>query len=334
MGSDKQHGPRSSRRSRPPDGVQTPPSPAPADDERAGQGGQAVPDNRSQWLPIVVDNKIEEFEPVPPDIRPYRPDTVCDGWSSEQMTVRMASVRGYLHRYNGTPRQDDADLGFDADTGAVVFAVADGLSSASHAHLGATAACRAAVEAILRDLGPAQAGPDWPGVMDAAASAVTARAGRHLGRPVSQDEVEDLMATTLVAGYLRPSDGGLAGSVAAVGDSSAWLHRAGSYKPVLAVKESENLVSSAVSPLPRTPESLDSVPVRLDADSVLLIGTDGFGDPLGDGDGMIGQLFTSYLVMPPPPDEFAHLLDFSRETFDDDRTLIAIWPRSGQPGRR
>ncbi len=171
-------------------------------------------------------------------------------------------------------------------------------------------------------------------MLDAAASAVTARAARLLGRPpLSQDEVEDLVATTLVAGYLQPSDGGLAGWILQVGDSSAWVHRGGSYEAVLAVKESEHLVSSAVSPLPRMPESFDPAPVRLDADSVLLIGTDGFGDPLGDGDGMIGRLFTSYLVTPPPPKEFAHVLDFSRETFVDDRTLIAIWPGSAEPGR-
>jgi hypothetical protein len=59
---------------------------------------------------------------------------------------------------------------------------------------------------------------------------------------------------------------------------------------------------------------------------VLLVGTDGFGDPLGDGDGKVGQLFAEHLKMPPPPRALAHLLDFSRETFDDDRTLLAIWP--------
>jgi hypothetical protein len=25
--------------------------------------------------------------------------------------------------------------------------------------------------------------------------------------------------------------------------------------------------------------------------------------------------------------EFAHAVDFSRETFDDDRTVVAVWPR-------
>jgi hypothetical protein len=60
---------------------------------------------------------------------------------------------------------------------------------------------------------------------------------------------------------------------------------------------------------------------------VLLIGTDGFGDPLGDGTGPVGAHFAVRLARPRPPIAFAHDLDFSRETFDDDRTLLAIWPR-------
>ena len=29
--------------------------------------------------------------------------------------------------------------------------------------------------------------------------------------------------------------------------------------------------------------------------------------------------------------EFAHAVDFSREAFDDDRTLVAMWPRKQVP---
>jgi hypothetical protein len=309
-----------------------PGSTAPADGD---QGGGETGDGPGRWQPIVVENKIEEFESAPPGTRPYIPDTVCDGWSTDRVAVRMASVRGYMHRYAAVPRQDDADLAFDPATGAVVFAVADGVSSATHAHIGAAAACRAAVDAILGALSaPEAAGPDWPAVLDAAAVAVTGQAAGILGRPPADgEETERLVATTLVAGYLRPSATGLRGSVAAIGDSSAWLYRAGRYEPVLPVKESGYLVSAAVSPLPRLPETIAQAVLALDADAVLLVGTDGFGDPLGDGDGKVGALFAKHLAAPPPPLEFAHLLDFSRETFDDDRTLIAIWPRPGERGR-
>jgi hypothetical protein len=61
----------------------------------------------------------------------------------------------------------------------------------------------------------------------------------------------------------------------------------------------------------------------------LLIGTDGIGDPLGAGQGGVGDLFRDVLTKPTVPSliEFAHAVDFSRETFDDDRTLVAVWPR-------
>jgi hypothetical protein len=43
----------------------------------------------------------------------------------------------------------------------------------------------------------------------------------------------------------------------------------------------------------------------------------------------VGNLFRDVLTRSCPPSliEFAHAVDFSRETFDDDRTLVAVWPR-------
>jgi hypothetical protein len=79
-------------------------------------------------------------------------------------------------------------------------------------------------------------------------------------------------------------------------------------------------------PLPYVPESVEAVVEHLTASEVLLVGTDGFGDPLGDGTGPVGALFARHLAVPPTPLRLAQLLDFSRETFDDDRTLVAVWP--------
>ena len=92
------------------------------------------------------------------------------------------------------------------------------------------------------------------------------------------------------------------------------------------------IISSAVSPLPRVPERLAPVEFRLFPGTALLVGTDGFGDPLGDGDGKVGHLFAGHLRTPPPARGLAHLLDFSRDTFDDDRTLVVLWHRPGERG--
>jgi hypothetical protein len=51
-------------------------------------------------------------------------------------------------------------------------------------------------------------------------------------------------------------------------------------------------------------------------------------------DTVVGNLLRDVLTGPTAPPsliEFAHAVDFSRETFDDDRTLVAVWPRTQVP---
>jgi hypothetical protein len=58
----------------------------------------------------------------------------------------------------------------------------------------------------------------------------------------------------------------------------------------------------------------------------VLVATDGVLDALGRGKGSVGE-FIRELCRDPSisPHDFAAAVDFSRETFDDDRTLVAIW---------
>ena len=93
--------------------------------------------------------------------------------------------------------------------------------------------------------------------------------------------------------------------------------------------EAGAVVDGAVStPLPALPPILPRpASVTLEPGHVLLVGTDGFGDPLGTGRGEVGMAFAGELREPPGTLRFASLLDFSRETYDDDRTLVALWPR-------
>jgi hypothetical protein len=282
-----------------------------------------------------VDEPILEFEPKPaPPSGTYRPDTIFDGWSTHRFTIRMASVRGYSHRYSGIPRQDDAAVACDPTSGAVIFTVADGVSSARQSHLGAAVACHAALNNAVRQLAAGQRSIDWAQVVAAAATELTACATNLPDQDHPELEAdEELMATTLVAGCVIPTDRGAAVSIIQIGDSSAWVLQEDRYRCVLEQKNNSDatIISSAVSPLPRISDPLGSTQFQLPETSVLLVGTDGFGDPLGDGDGKVGHLFAEHLRTPPAPRALAHLLDFSRDTFDDDRTLLAIWPLpSGQ----
>lgn len=286
------------------------------------------------WQRIAVDAPGPEFEARPPGMYAFDiPDTECDGWSTPELTLRSATVRGAKHRYYRQPRQDAARAAAHESAGAIAFAVADGVSSATQSELGALEACRASVEMLLELLGRGVGPLDLRAVATHAAVRLYELARWQL-QEVRPDPgtVASLYATTLVTGVVRPDPGGPIVELCRIGDSGAWiLDRArGSYKPLFQTKTGAgvDVVSNEVNPLPTVPAALEQARGRLAADAILLIGSDGFGDPLGDGDGQVGSLFARELDQPPPPGWFAHVLDFSRETFDDDRTLLAVWPRA------
>ena len=302
--------------------------------------GPAAADSRrvtSRWRRIVLGRAAAHVEPKPPPADPYRPDTIFDGWSTPHLTVRLASVRGDQHRFDGRPRQDDVVAAWHEPTATVVFAVADGVSSAPQSHVGAALVCRTAVNDLLAQLGQDRSGPDWTRVLQAARYQLLMRVAR--GRePDEQDKAEAVrtLATTLVAGTVTPNrDGSMDVTLVRAGDSTAWCLQQGRFNQLLSGGESgaEEISSTAVVALPRLSAQARPMNYTLPPDGVLLVGTDGFGVPLGDGTGMVGDLFGSELAVPPvEPRTLAHLLDFSRETFDDDRTLLAVWPRHRLPG--
>ena len=57
----------------------------------------------------------------------------------------------------------------------------------------------------------------------------------------------------------------------------------------------------------------------------LLIGTDGVWDPIGDGQGLVAGFLVGALGRSLPHRlDFLRVVDFCRDTFDDDRTLVAV----------
>ncbi|MGA5314839.1 protein phosphatase 2C domain-containing protein [Streptomyces pseudogriseolus] len=245
--------------------------------------------------------------------------------------MRLASVRGDAHRSGGQPRQDDVVVGWHEPTGTVTFAVADGVSAAPQSHVGAALACRTAVNDLLAQLEEDRREPDWSRVLHAAAYQLLMRVAR--GRePDEQDRAEAVrtLATTLVTGTVRPDGrGGMHVTLVRAGDSSAWCLQQGRFTALLHDEDpgSNDISSTAVVALPRLSAQSRPMTYALPPDGTLLVGTDGFGVPLGDGTGRVGELFAAGLSAPPQPWTLAHLLDFSRETFDDDRTLLTVWPR-------
>ncbi|OQZ88457.1 hypothetical protein BST11_22545 [Mycobacterium alsense] len=285
---------------------------------------------------IVVGSPSPPVEPssIAADYRslPFRPDAVIDGWSTDSLTVRGVSLRGHLHRYNGAPRQDDFALHHLPD-GRVIVLVADGVSGAPQSHIGAATATRQAAEWLHDHLSADVADTDWQGLLKSTAWALNERAQTLLGL-AEPDPVraEEQLATTLMCAVIEPTGPGrLRAHLIGAGDSVAWLLSDGQFTQILggkAVSES-GVASSAVGGLPRGPTEVTPAVADVHAGEILLIATDGIGDPLGTGQGGVGNLLRDVLTRPCPPSliEFAHAMDFSRETFDDDRTLVAVWPR-------
>lgn len=290
--------------------------------------------------PIVLGKPGPVFEPKSIDeifrSSPYRPDTILDGWSTERFAVRAASIRGNLHRYEGSPRQDDFSIQLRHSDCLLSVAVADGVSAANQSHIGAAVAVRYATQWIAQkaDLNRHEL-LDWKELISSTAWAIVDQAANILGLDASNsaDRAEEIMATTLVCAAIFPhgNDGHLRAILTAVGDSGAWVLNHSGYRVVAASKgiNEDGITSSAVSGLPRVPEKPAVIEVDLEPGDVLLLGTDGFGDPLGSGKGQIGDTFKSLLCNGLPSlTEFIHYLDFSKDTFDDDRTLVAIWAKA------
>ncbi|MGB5110469.1 MAG: protein phosphatase 2C domain-containing protein [Mycobacterium sp.] len=282
---------------------------------------------------MIVGTPSPRFEPVPTADGfkpfPFRPDMVIDGWSMAQMTVRGTSVRGHFHRYNGAPRQDDFAIHRLSDK-RIAVAVADGVSQAMQSHIGATTAVRYAIQWLASQAETDPLHLDWLPLLQGAAWALAeqVQALASLNEP-DPARAEQELACTLVCALVEQSGSDqFRAHVVSVGDSGVWLLRKGSFLEVAGGKAvgSGGISSSAVSALPRVPNVVTPTVVEFGPGDVLMIGTDGIGDPLGSGTGGVGNLFRDLLcdIEPPTLLEFARAVDFSRETFDDDRTLVAI----------
>ncbi|MDR1089051.1 MAG: protein phosphatase 2C domain-containing protein [Coriobacteriales bacterium] len=272
---------------------------------------------------------------------PYIPDTILDGWENDFLTLRGASVRGGSHRWEHTPRQDSFAAAFLPDKNWVVVAVADGVSGAPQSHIGATVAVNSAISYFANTKTTRMERIDWKQVCEAIArdlnqTSASLKDYEHLLGTMGETKHDiaraalHYLATTLVCAVITESQrgDGLLAHVITVGDSGVWLLSEGSYDAVAGGKdESSEITSNDVAPLPYVPETVKPIEISVGPKDVLLFGTDGFGEPLGSGDGDLGLLFKAVLESVPSTLSFANALDFTRKYFVDDRTLVAVWPR-------
>ena len=272
--------------------------------------------------PVTIGDPAPAIEPRLSAGDPYRPDTVADGGTAFDLVVRAASVRGLSKRYVGGPRQDDLCLAMHAATRTLIAAVADGVSGAARSDLGAALAVRYATAAVARQLDASRdAGEvDWANVFEQSAWALHSEAER------TGEDAGSLATTLLVATVCAGDSDGISVQAAAVGDSPAFRLHGRHYDPVVDSRPSEDgLIGGGVQALPRDARSVEVGACSLEPGRVLLLCTDGVALPLAGGDSELGRALARELATPPDVVDFARLLDFSRSTYDDDRTLVAVW---------
>jgi serine/threonine protein phosphatase PrpC len=249
--------------------------------------------------------------------------------------VRGASIRGLRHRHDGTVRQDEYCFRQTVDDRYLIVAVADGVSAGSLSHEAATVAARFGCEVVGDWL--ASRGPDeipWEHLLKTLSDLVEKRGRAVLGKrgvDVGTWTASDLaaeLATTLVLAVidLRPDDGSYRVRMVRVGDSSAWVcHASGRWECLHGIKnDGAEIASSDTAALPMV-TSFESTPHRVAAGDLLVLMTDGVGDPLGDGDNDLGRFLAEVWAAPPSVLAFGAQVDFARKSFDDDRTAVAIW---------
>jgi hypothetical protein len=270
---------------------------------------------------------------------PGRPDTILDGIvvngpeDRPSVTVRAASVRGLSHRHYARVRQDDYALRRTPDGRYLVACVADGVSSGPRSHFAAWWAAHDGTDELVRLL--SRTGPDdlpWPGFLQWTANRIVALAGDHIeGIGTDPAKVAAELATALTYTVIELTAGpdGQAAHLISVGDTSGWILTAdGRWCPQQPVKNAgADIYSSGVSALPLLPQ-VPPTPTHtmIGPDEVLVLMTDGVGDPLGDGSGAVGRFLAHAWHEPPADIEFAAQIGFARRSFDDDRTVIAVWP--------
>lgn len=273
-------------------------------------------------------------------------DTELDFCTLEPFEVRACSTRGASHRYAGTPRQDSFALASDDDW--LVVTVADGVSAGAHSFAAADTASRVASKLVLHDAGRLD-DLDWQ-LLSGKVSRRIVEEAKHrrlvdltgIAEDEEWREVRRHMSTTAVVAAVgrRPQDDGSFPVHVAVlaGDSGAYVLQDGEASPLAGGKETDSsgITDSAVVPLPG-PAKPSVLRSSLREGEVLVLVSDGIGDPLGDGSGEVGRTLAERWRTPPTAAQFFGDVNFLRKSFDDDRTAVGIWllpidqPAAGLP---
>ena len=245
----------------------------------------------------------------------------ADGGQSAEFVVLAASVAGVAHRLSGR-RCEDAYAWALPRPGRLAVIVADGVSTAGRGGEGADIAVSAAWEHLLAVEG-------W-GEMECLAALRVASDAVSAAGCASASE----LSTTFVVALVSASEAGAEVRLARVGDSSAFILVKDRWDELFPGGAEDELRGSVVGVLPlgsRGGDAVETASVLLPAGAALVLLSDGVADPLRDGPGTVAPALAEVLSGGPSgaltPLALADAADFSRRGCQDDRTILAVWPR-------
>jgi hypothetical protein len=245
----------------------------------------------------------------------------ADGGQSAEFVVLAASVAGVAHRLSGR-RCEDAYAWALPRPGRLALIVADGVSTAGRGGEGADIAVSAAWEHLLAVEG-------WGEMECLAALRVASDAVSAAGCASAAE-----LSTTFVVALVSASEAGAEVRLARVGDSSAFILVKDRWDELFPGGAEDELRGSVVGVLPlgsRGGDAVETASVLLPAGAALVLLSDGVADPLRDGPGTVAPALAEVLSGGPSgaltPLALADAADFSRRGCQDDRTILAVWPR-------
>lgn len=225
--------------------------------------------------------------------------------------IRAASVRGLLHRNRGTERQDAFSCAWRADRSSLLIAVADGVGSRSRSREASAAAVRVAADA-------------WS-LEDTTLGELVQRANAHLlEHTVIGESGFPLGGTTLTLVEVSIVDGVIGpGHIAWVGDSPVWVLSGGAWSEATASAVAGDAFAAPIDALPSARAVVQFATLPGGADSIFVM-TDGVGVPLRNSH-EVRQALASWWADAPGIYTFGGQVEFARQSFQDDRTVVGVW---------
>lgn len=285
--------------------------------------------NTESWLTFGPSATLRpEPRKVAAQLQPdYVSDSEVDWLELGELSVRAGSVRGHLHRYEGTVRQDSFAIGSRDQF--LVLAVSDGVGTASHSHLGSRFLTQRAVsdDALLADA-TALLGDGTevqPGDLTLLKGALE-QVGLLRGL-----EPRDLSSTLLVAAVLtEPQQSPQEQTVYlaalwSLGDSSFLRITDCGVEQLLPPNEHSEgpLVNSSTQSLPLQTAATVWVECFSPGETLALV-TDGVANIVASNSDFRSHLQSQWDSSAPSPAQLLETLDATVKSFDDDRTMVAV----------